>query len=143
LATAARSLISRLTPSPNTPTVQAYRFYIANHLYVCSNCCLPAACLTLHQAINLIFHTHNTQPPPWGESNPAILAPARQRHPDIYDGLLTAIPVRRSLTSTSSLSATSTPASRPPPDVSLPFRATAGSHILTLGHRLDLQVRWY
>jgi hypothetical protein len=56
--------------------------------------------------------------------------------------MLTTLAVRRRLTSTSSLSATSTPASRPPPVVSNPTRTNA-SHNSSQWRRLDLQVRRY
>ena len=56
--------------------------------------------------------------------------------------MLTCIAVRRRCTLTWSLSATSTPASRPPPVVSIPFRTNAGYNS-SQWDRLDLQVRWY
>jgi hypothetical protein len=51
--------------------------------------------------------------------------------------------VRRRCTLTWSLSATSTPESPPPPAVSLPSPNDRGVTQLTMGYRLDLQVRWY
>jgi hypothetical protein len=51
--------------------------------------------------------------------------------------------VRRRCTLTWSLSATSTPESPPPPAVSLPSPNDRVVTQLTIGYRLDLQVRWY
>lgn len=77
----------------------------------------------------------------------AAACPRSAPSPPIASTIADLSAVRRRLISTSSSSATSTPASRPPPDVSLPLlplhRGSAAPQMTYTVHRLDLQVRRY
>lgn len=119
--------LSHLTRAVNLVS-QSHHLFLVWHM-------LTNTCREINFPLNFQLHTHNRhhgvssiEP---GQAQPAFRFPPTNKSS-----------VRRRLTSTSSLSATSTPASRPLPAVSIPVRTIAGYND-SQWNRLDLQVRWY